>query len=248
MNIDLSFKRFFQGNDIKLSLILGSGLELDDKFVTNKQVIHEDNSGVHTKQIYLCYIGREKVLVFKGRKHFYEGYGINEITSNISLMRESGCRNLLVTNAAGGVNENYNVGDMMLISSWLNLNYRLKLLRKSSGNIQNNLDNELTSAFRKCNIKLHRGVYAYLPGPSYETRAEITFLKKYFADAVGMSTVPEMSLARYYGIKTTGLSIITNLLKRNVSYSANHNDVLHVARTVSSKLPALVNTLLSELK
>lgn len=242
------FCKFPLRKNIKLSLILGSGIELDKRIIKDKHIIHEDNYGVHHKQIYTCTIGGKTILVFKGRKHFYEGFDINEITSYIPIIQDSGCWKLLITNSAGGINLNFNVGDLMIIDSTVNLNFRLKPL---NGFIQrnggDNLDKELLNAFRNCGMQFKKGVYAYLSGPNYETNSEVAFLRRYNVDAVGMSTVPEMSYARSCGIKTSGLSIITNILKENFMISASHNEVLHVAGKISYNFSLLMDAFVSEL-
>lgn len=232
--------------NIALALILGSGVELNDDIITNKVIIFEETKGVHHKLIFTCTISGKNVVVFKGRKHFYEGYSREELTANIRTAKELGVKDLLVTNAAGGINENFNEGDLMLIRSHINFIDKLKLLPVFV-NYNNILSEKFRTACGKVNVKLHEGTYGCYSGPTYETKAEIRFQKKIGLDAAGMSTIPEVLDASYTGINILGLSIITNMLKENSISVTSHKEVLNTAKIASLKLNKVLPAFISEL-
>lgn len=231
---------------ITLAIILGSGISLSDDIFRGEKVIKEDNSGVHAKKVYLCSVNNSVILVFKGRKHFYEGYPENEITSNISMAFDLGAENILLTNAAGGLNENFNEGDLMLITS--HINFIDKLHFKPAGKIY---DSVLQEKFRNCctaaNIKLQEGTYGCYSGPTYETKAEIRFQKKNKLDAAGMSTVPEVLFGSAKNKKLIAVSVITNMLYENKIVPANHNSVIKTASAASESLNKILPAFISQL-
>lgn len=233
-------------NNITLGLILGSGIELNNSEFPREEILFEDNSGIHNKLIYTARSGGKKILVFKGRKHFYEGYGIEEITSNVNFALENGVKNLLITNAAGGLNENFSEGDLMLITSHINFISKLKQVSKGRY-----YSKQLAKCFRKCcissGIKLYEGTYGCYTGPTYETRAEVRFQKKILLDAAGMSTIPEVLHGSNNGINILALSVITNLLKENHMQHTSHDEVLKTAKTASDNLNKVLPYFISEL-
>lgn len=227
-------------------MILGSGVELNDEIISEKNVIFEETKGVHHKLIYTCRISGIEVLVFKGRKHFYEGYSIEEITSDIRIAKILGVKNILITNAAGGLNENFCDGELMLVRSHINFIHKLKL--HFTADIYNkSLQEKFKAACRKVNVKLQEGTYGCYSGPTYETKAEIRLQKKICLDAVGMSTVPEVNDANYCGINVIAVSIITNLLRENSISVTAHEDVLITAKTASISLNKVIPVFISEL-
>lgn len=235
-----------KNKNIALGLILGSGVDLSDDIITEKNVIFEETKGVHHKLIYECKIAGADVLVFKGRKHFYEGYTPDEIISNIKTANELGVKNLLITNAAGGLNENFCEGDLMLIMS--HINFIDKLPKQPSANTYSKvLQEKFREACRIAKVRLQEGTYGCYSGPTYETKAEIRFQKKIGLDAAGMSTVPEVNNANYYGINVIGVSIITNILKENSIAVASHEDVLITAHLASKNLDNVIPAFISEL-
>lgn len=235
-----------KNKSIVLGLILGSGIELNDEIISDKNVIFEETKGVHNKLIYTCKISGNEAIIFKGRKHFYEGYSFEEITSNIKTAKELGVRNLLITNAAGGLNENFCEGDLMLITS--HINFIDKLKQHPTTNVYSKLLQEkFIAACRKVNVKLSEGTYGCYCGPTYETKAEIRYQKKIGLDAAGMSTVPEVNNANYHGIKVIGVSIITNLLKESSISVTDHDEVLNTAKTASIHINKVIPVFISEL-
>jgi len=245
---DYSFK-LINNNNISLALILGSGVELENRLVESKNILFEDNTGVHHKLIYSCTMQGKAILVFKGRKHFYEGWSLDEITANIKTASGCGVENILVTNAAGGLNENFKDGELMLITSHINFIDKLKF---DSSNLNRNfyskdLQKKFLEACKMVNVKIHEGTYGCYTGPTYETKAEIRVQKKIKLDAAGMSTVPEVIFAAGKNINVVAVSVITNLLKENAVLTASHDEVLSMAASASKDLnkvlPAFINQL-----
>ena len=232
---------------VKFGVILGSGLDKVADYFPKTKLISEEQKGIHSKRILLVEDSRSPVILYCGRKHFYEGYSRDEINSNIDDAESRGVRYILITNAAGGLNVNYEETDLMMIHSHLNLNSKLKGEMFSFP-----YDEELIEKFKKIcfslKTKFYSGVYACLPGPAYETNSEISFLKKTGADAVGMSTVPEVMHAKKVGLKVLGVSVITNLLRENLPSGTAHTDVLETSKKASEKLFFVVKRLASELK
>jgi purine-nucleoside phosphorylase len=233
-------------SNIILGLILGSGIDLYDEIVSDKTVFSIEMTGIHKKIIYSCSLKGKQILVFKGRKHFYEGYDKEDILANIHLAAEYGVKNLLITNAAGGLNENFTEGVLMLINSHVNFSSRFtydKTINPYSADLQEKIKN----AFIKSKVKLYEGCYGYYSGPAYETRAEIKMQKKIGIDAAGMSTIPEVYESVKLGINTAALSVITNLLKENNTISATHESIIHTAQKASKKLNKALINLINEL-
>lgn len=227
-------------------MILGSGIQLSEELVSDVKVLSMDNSGVHQKKVFLCRVNDSEVLVFKGRKHFYEGYSKNEITYNIKFAFEMGARNILLTNAAGGLNENFNEGDLMMITS--HINFIDKIHFKPANRF---FDKELQEKFRRScintGVKLQEGTYGCYPGPTYETKAEIRFQKKFLLDAAGMSTVPELLYGADLNMKFIAVSVITNMLNEVNSVPANHESVINTAAKASESLNKLLPSFISQL-
>ena len=232
--------------NIVLGLILGSGITLNEEILENKVIVKENPAGIHNKQVYTCNIYGKSVLVFSGRKHFYEGSDLSGITENVRLASKYGVKNLIITNAAGGLNENFTVGDIMLISSYINFITPLKL-ENIYFRTSDILKKILLKSASVSGINISEGVYGCYPGPTYETRAEIRFQKKYGLDAAGMSTIPEINHALKLGMKVAALSVITNLLNENLNTKTSHSDVLQTALKASGKLNRLLPGIISEL-
>jgi purine-nucleoside phosphorylase len=241
------FKYMDNQNHINLAVILGSGLDNIMELIDSKELISSDNSGLHKKRNYLAEINNKKVLFFCGRSHFYEGIDYEKILENIAKINELKIKNLIITNAAGGINPNFNVSDLMLINSHINFNQ--KFINKRSLYFPYNHD--LMERFKKsCNklkVPYHEGIYGCIHGPAYETKAEIRMLKTYGVDAIGMSTIPEVLNGITTGISILGLSVITNLLKENISISAQHENIVKTAKKASENLFIAIKNILIEL-
>src|SRR5205814_3919101 len=191
----------------------------------------------------------------QGRFHLYEGYHLQVLTLPVRVMRQLGAHTLIVSNAAGGVNPAYRPGDFMLIRDHINLpglagaNPLLGPNDERFGErfppLARAYDAELRAlaqsvAAKWSEITLHEGVYAMVGGPSYETGAELRFLRTMGADAVGMSTAPEVVVARHMGMRVLGLSLITNTATGDETVEINHAEVLAAADTARPKFAALV--------
>lgn len=191
-----------------------------------------------------------RVLLFGGRFHLYEGHSVDQVVLPVRLAQALGCRRLLLSNAAGGINPEYRTGDFMCIADHLNL-LGVNPLR----GLQNpfldlthlyhlDLYAPLQERARAQGIRLHQGVLAALPGPSYETPAEIRMLKGFGADAVSMSTVPEAIMGKYLGMEVAGLSLIANAAAGTSLSPLDHAEVLVAARNGAESFGDLVRSLL----
>jgi purine-nucleoside phosphorylase len=253
-----------------VGVILGSGLgdlavEVQDTTtIPYEEIPHFLRSTVvgHAGRLLIGKLGNVPVVVMQGRFHFYEGYTMQALTLPVRVMRMLGAHTLIVTNAAGGINAAYRPGDFMLIRDHINflglagmnpligpnderLGDRFPPLAKA-------YDAELralasTVAAQWPEITLHEGVYAQVAGPSYETGAELKFLRTAGADAVGMSTAPEVVVARHMGMRVLGISLITNTATGDDTEEVSHAEVLTAADTARPKFAALVRGILGEM-
>jgi purine-nucleoside phosphorylase len=202
------------------------------------------------------------VVAMRGRVHFYEGYSLREITFPVRVMRRLGADVLIVTNAAGGLNESFQTGDLMALTDHLNL---MGMAGQSpligpddaGGGLRfldmlNAYDPELRAAALRVasagGFVLREGVYAMVGGPAYETMAEIRFLQRGGADAVGMSTIPEVIVARHEGMRVLGVSAITDMaVGHGAATEISHADVLAAAERIKPHLAAVVRGVLAHL-
>ena len=175
------------------------------------------------------------LLLFHGRFHLYEGYSAWQVSAQVRLAAAVGCRKILLTNAAGGINPAMGTGDFMLVSDHLNLTGHNPLIGRSERvfvDLSQLYTHHYFSALREqlatASLCLHSGVLAWMIGPSYETPAEINFLENAGADAVSMSTIPEAIIARRYGLEVSALSLIANPAAGRGNNSLDHQDVLTV--------------------
>lgn len=254
-----------------VALILGSGLgELandvrDATAILYGEIPHFVRSTVpgHVGRLLIGMLEDVPAVVMQGRFHFYEGYALQVITLPVRVMRMLGAHTLIVTNAAGGLNPAYHPGDFMLIRDHINLpglagaNPLLgpndERLGARFPPLARAYDAELRAlaravAARQPGTKLHEGVYVMVGGPSYETGAELKFLRMIGADAVGMSTVPEVVAARHMGMRVLGISLITNAATGDETQEVNHAEVLAVADAAHVKFALLVRGIIREMK
>ncbi len=251
--------------ELEVALILGSGLgKLADE-VENSVVLpyakipHFPVSTApgHAGELVLGLLQGRAVGVMRGRVHLYEGVSLQKMTFPLRVMHALGARVLVVTNSAGGINPNFSPGDLMLISDHMNMMGDNPLIGPNYDELGPRFppmarayDAELRRRARRLasqiGIDLKEGVYTALAGPSYETPAEIRFLDRVGSDAVGMSTVPETIVANHAGMRVLGISCITNVLHQGPS-NDTHEDVLHEARSASSRLIALVRGMMDRL-
>ncbi|MDF2922058.1 MAG: punA [Paenibacillaceae bacterium] len=238
----------------EVGLILGSGLGvLADSMeeavtVSYGDIPHFPVSTVegHAGELLLGKIGGRPVLLMKGRFHMYEGYAGESVTFPIRVMKELGVSRLLVTNAAGGVNTSYEPGDLMLIRDHLNMTGTNPLIgpnHKELGVRFPDMSQAYSGRLRETakeiaaaqGLKLQEGVYAGLLGPSYETPAEIRMLRVLGADAVGMSTVSEVIIARHSGIEVLGISCISNMAAGILDQPLSHEEVMETTDRVKQQ-------------
>jgi purine-nucleoside phosphorylase len=203
----------------------------------------------HAGELYFGHLGRTPVLVLSGRAHFYEGHEMERVTFATRTLAAFGITNLLLTNAAGGINKNFRAGDFMVLTDHINCMGVNPLRGEAIPGLPRFVD--LTETYDKklreilfragkiSRLKLQHGVYLAVSGPSYETPAEIRAFAKLGADAVGMSTVPEAIVARQYGLRVAGISCITNLAAGISKENLSHAEVLETAekvKTLAAKL------------
>jgi purine-nucleoside phosphorylase len=206
----------------------------------------------HAGELYFGHLGKTPVLVLSGRAHFYEGHEMERVTFATRTLAAFGVTDLLLTNAAGGLNRRFRAGDFMVLTDHINLMGANPLRGPAIKGLPRFVD--LTEAYDKklrellfragktCNLKLQRGVYLAVSGPSYETPAEIRAFAQLGADAVGMSTVPEAIVARQHGLRVAGISCITNLAAGISRDKLSHAEVLETA----DKVKVLAAQLLKE--
>jgi purine-nucleoside phosphorylase len=257
----------------RVGLVLGSGLggiadRVADAIVVPYAAIpHFPSPGVegHSGRLVAGQLGGQDVLVMQGRAHFYEGYSMQRVAFPIRAMQWLGIGILVVTNAAGGLNPDFRPGDIMLIDDQLNLSAMAGLnplrgpdqpeLGPRFVSMSQAYDGELRAVAHQVasakGLSLQSGVYCMLTGPHFETPADIRFLRAVGADAVGMSTVPEVLVARHAGMRVMGLSVITNVAPMEAGQleeEAGHAEVLAVADRAGHQLGDLVEGILAEIQ
>lgn len=247
-------------------LILGSGLGVLADAMEDVTVIHYEEiphfpvSTVegHAGELLVGTIGGKKCILMKGRFHLYEGYDVAAVAFPIRVMRRLGIRSLLVTNAAGGVNTGYAPGDLMLIRDHINFMFRNPLIGRNDSELGvrfPDMSAAYDATFRSLakeiaeqqGLALQEGVYAGMLGPSYETPAEIKMLRTLGADAVGMSTVPEVIAARHAGIDVLGISCITNMAAGILPQPLSHTEVVETAEKVKTQFLEFVSAVIPKL-
>jgi purine-nucleoside phosphorylase len=245
-----------------LALILGSGLgEFADtlnerRAVPFSAVPHFPLSSVagHPGNVMLGRIAGTWVLCLQGRVHHYEGHDLKAVTFPIRVLGRLGVRRLIVTNAAGGINPRFQPGDLMLIRDHISLFCPNPLIGPNDAGLGPRFP-DMSAAYsellrqlaRNCALRLkftlRQGVYVSVTGPSYESPAEIAMLKRLGADAVGMSTVPEVIVARHMGIECLGVSNITNVAAGISKRPLSHAEVLEAGERVKPRLIALIKAI-----
>ena len=229
----------------RIAVILGSGLgAFADELQEAVRIPYEEIPGFpvstaqgHAGRLVVGRVDNIPVVAMQGRVHFYEGYSLEEVTFPVRVFHLLGIKVLLLTNAAGGIDVGLSQGALMLISDHLNLmgvnplrgpnddRFGPRFLDMSEV-YSRELQELATEGAKRLGIDLRRGVYAALPGPSYETPAEIHMFRGFGADAVGMSTVPEAIVARHMGMQVLGISCITNMAAGIGDQPINHEEVM----------------------
>jgi purine-nucleoside phosphorylase len=253
----------------RVGLILGSGLnDLADSvqkadIIPYAEIPNWPISTVqgHAGRLVIGELDGQIVLVMQGRIHFYEGYGMSHTTLPVRVMQRLGLEMLIVTNAAGGVNDKFEPGDVMLITDNLNLmgmtganplmGPNIDELGPRFPDMSQAYDRELMEIARKVaaseNIQLREGVYCGLSGPSFEGPADLRFLHMIGTDAVGMSTVPEVIVARHGGMRVLGFSGISNKANLDGSTITTHDEVIEAGKTISPKIETIIRGVLRSL-
>lgn len=254
--------RFLEGEKYRIGIILGTGLGELGKSIEIKHTIpyagipHFPVSTVqgHKGNLLIGKFGGKNVIAMQGRFHFYEGYPMQEVTFPIRVLHELGVKYLFVSNAAGGVNTQFLVGDLMIITDHINLmpnpliGPNIAELGPRFPDMHNCYDRELrakaTAIAEREGIKLQYGVYVGGTGPTFETQAEYRYFKAIGGDAAGMSTVPEVIVARHMSLPVFGVSVITNCgLSDEIG---DHEDVQRQGKKAGVKMARLFMELLKE--
>ena len=252
-------------NDFKpnFGIILGSGLggfsediqiefTLDYKDIPNFPIATVEG---HKGALLFGTIGNVRVLAMQGRFHYYEGYSMQEVTFPVRVMHVLGIQNLIVSNASGGVNSSFNIGDVMLIKDHINM-FPEHPLRGTNDNrfgprfvnmsepYSRQMLLKAKEIAKELNIKIQEGVYVGLQGPTFETLAEYKMIKAIGGDCVGMSTVPEVIVAKHMNMNCFGVSIITDMGDLENIDEVNHEEVLKAAKKAEPQVRNLIKKLI----
>jgi purine-nucleoside phosphorylase len=246
-----------------IGLVLGTGLgalarEIDEAAsIPYPEIPYFPRSTVesHKGQLVCGMLSGHQVVAMEGRFHLYEGYTASQVTFPIRVMKELGCRLLIVSNAAGGLNPLYEKGDLIVLDDHINLMGVNPLIGPNDDRLgprfpdliepyDRSLQNLALRVALEENIVAHRGVYAAMTGPNLETRAEYRFLRAIGADMIGMSTIPEVLVAVHAGLKVLGFSIVTDLCLPDALEPVKIEDILAVANAAEAKLRTIVKGVL----
>ena len=240
----------------EIGIILGSGLNtivqdpLESIEYAEFQELPKPRVRGHAGKFSLCEIAGKRLIFAEGRSHLYEGYSAGVVTAHVRALRDAGIDKLVVTNAAGGLNDKFRPGDWMMITDHLNLTGTSPLVGWGEFlDMSNAYSPRLREIFAKAAAKvgliLRKGVYASVIGPQYETAAEVRMLQKLGADAVGMSTVPEVIQAHDLGMEVAAFSCIANLATGLSSTALSHNEVLEIVGQAATNFYRLLKEALS---
>ncbi|MCK4352802.1 purine-nucleoside phosphorylase [candidate division WOR-3 bacterium] len=251
----------------KIGVILGTGLGRlvnsikEEVSIPYKGLPHFPIPTVesHTGRLIFGTLSQKPIVAMQGRFHYYEGYSMLEVTFPVRVLKFLGCDILIVSNAAGGVNPLFERGDVMIICDHINLMPENPLRGENDESIGprfpdmlNAYDKKLIKLTEKVALKqgiaVKKGVYVGFPGPCFETGAEYRMIRRIGADAVGMSTIPEVIVAGHMGMQVLGLSIITDLCFPDVLEPVSHEIVIAAANRAEPKLTSLIEGVVGELK
>lgn len=250
----------------EIGLILGSGLGSladaieDAEYYNYADIPNFPTSTVegHAGRLVIGKLGNKQVVAMQGRFHYYEGYTQQEITFPVRVMKALGVNTIVVTNAAGGANTNFKPGDLMLIKDHINLSGNNPLIGKNDQRLGPRFP-DMSSAYtpkyidvvkecaNKLNIELQEGVYAFFSGPTYETPAEVKMARILGADAVGMSTAPEVIVASHSGMEVIGISCITNMAAGILDQPLDHEEVIETTQKVKAEFLSLVKSVVNHI-
>lgn len=254
------------GTKPKVGIILGSGLGgLVDAVEIEHEIVYGDIPNFplstvkgHGGKLIFGKINGVDVVMLSGRFHYYEGYNMQEVTFPVRVMKMLGAEYLMVSNAAGGMHPDFEVGDLMIIEDHINIFPEHPLRGKNNESIgprfpdmtepyDLDLIAKVEAIAKEKDIKVHKGVYIGLQGPTFETKAEYRWLRTIGGDAVGMSTVPEVIVAKHMGMKVFGMSVITDLGIREEMNEITHEEVLEAANAAAPIMAGLFKDLLIQL-
>lgn len=247
----------------KIALVLGSGLgafadDLADAVRIPYEKIPGFRSSTVTGHAGTLVIGKTDgvvVAAMQGRVHLYEGYSAKEVGFPMRVFRQLGIRAAILTNAAGAINLSYDQGALVVIRDHINLQGTNPLIGPNDDRFGPRFP-DMTNAYckiyreialgesKRLGLTIHEGIYAALPGPSYETPAEIRFLKAIGADLVGMSTVPEVIVAHHMGIRVLGISCVTNMAAGVINREIDHSEVMQTGERVKSQFVTLLRAVI----
>lgn len=250
----------------KIGVILGTGLgdlvnhmevikEIDYKDIINFPISTVEG---HSGKLIFGNLGGKYVMAMQGRFHYYEGYDMKQVTFPVRVMKELGVETLFVSNAAGGMNKEFNVGDVMIITDHINL-FPENPLRGKNYNELGDRFPAMTEAYshrligladeiaKEKNLRLMHGVYVGTTGPTFETPAEYEYFRIIGGDAVGMSTVPEVIVANHAGMEVFGVSVITDLGGKDITEVPSHEEVQKAAITAQPVMTTLIKDLLARI-
>lgn len=249
----------------EIGIILGSGLgtmanEIEGIKIPYSEIPNFCTSTIegHAGQLVIGYLEGKKVIAMQGRFHFYEGYSMKDVVMPIHVMKKLGIEKLIVTNAAGGVNESFKPGDLMLIKDHINFMGSNPLMGKNLNEFGARFP-DMSEAYKKylieiakkkaneLGIDIKEGVYVACTGPSYETPAEIRMFRSWGIDVVGMSTAPEVIVANHAGIHVLGLSCVTNMAAGILNQPLCHEEVIETSRRIKKDFVALVKGIIKEI-
>lgn len=247
----------------EIAVILGSGLgDFVNRMERAEMIPYAAIPGFpasnvegHADQLVFGRIGGREVAVMQGRFHYYEGFTMKQLTFPVFVLRQLGVKSLIVTNACGGINESFAPGDLMLITDHINLLGNNPLIGPNDERFgprfpdmsevyDRRLIKHAKDTAKELSIAVREGVYALFPGPCYETAAEIRAYKVLGADAIGMSTVPEATAARYLGMNVLGIACITNMATGISKTKHSHAEVLAIANASSKRFCSLIEGIL----
>ena len=250
-----------------VGVVLGSGLgafadTLDSAAATPYSEIPgwpQSTAIGHAGKLVTGRIGSTEVIVLAGRAHPYEGYSASQVTFGVRELARRGVSSLILTNAAGGINLEYQPGDLVLISDHINLLGQNPLTGPNDDSLGPRFP-DMSEAYSReyreiarragdeIGVALQEGIYAAVPGPSYETPAEIRFLRSIGADLVGMSTVPETIAANHMGMKVLAISCVTNMAAGILPQKLHHSEVIETGERVKDTLVKLLRTVIPRLE
>ena len=266
MNNTVAYLKEKLSSEPEIGLILGSGLGvLADEIENPLRIPYNEIPDFpvstvegHEGELVIGTLKGKKVITMKGRFHFYEGYSLEKVTFPVRVMKDLGVKSLIVTNAAGGVNESFSPGDLMIINDHINNTGTNPLIGPNDPK-QGVRFPDMSTAYskryielaksvaEKINIPLQEGVYVGNTGPSYETPAEIRMLRTIGGDAVGMSTVPEVIVARHSDIEVLGISCISNMAAGILDQPLTHDEVMETTEKVRANFLTFVKEIVKEM-